>query len=465
MGKLFRDGKHPNKFSLVGKRRIKEGECAAVWDSKGNYRIVQGPKLERVYLSNVSFLDRKVAHQNEYLIVKFKDGRKEHVRGPHAMYVDPVKHQSVTVHQAIELNDYESIVVYTETDPDRDVIAAPPLSMEATSAALVGKETPDRSGKTGSSSSPIATARMTQFGGQHVERRIVVGPSLFTPAANEWLHEFSWHGRVQEDKAKYKAGLLKFQKIRTLPSTLYYNVSECRTSDDAELEIKLMIFYHMNSLQQMLDTTHDPIGEILNGVCADVIRFSSDNTFLSFVQRTSELNDLNTFEVLRQRAEAIGFTIDKVVFRGYKASDQLQAMHDQAIKTRTKLRLESDTVEQEQQMLEMKLGKSLERVAKEQEMEREKQNYQLEAQAAAHKQRIAEQATELQMKREHRRLEQEQELAFLQTLSTAGVDLTRFLCSKNQQPDSVKVLRIEGDSESNPETGSKKATAHIHLGD
>jgi len=36
---------------------------------------------------------------------------------------------------------------------------------------------------------------------------------------------------------------LQFTKLRTLPSTLYYNVSECRTSDDAELEVKLMLFY------------------------------------------------------------------------------------------------------------------------------------------------------------------------------------------------------------------------------
>merc|ERR1711959_218775 len=142
----------------------------------------------------------------------------------------------------------------------------------------------------------------------------------------------------------------------------------------------------------------------------------------------------------QQRAQADGYTIDKVVFRGYKASDQLQAMHDQAIKSRTKLRLESEGVEQEQQLLELKLGRGMERAAKEQEMERGNKQHALEIEAQAHKQKLAQQAERLALEREHERLQADQQLAFLQQLSTAGVDLTKYLCSKNQQPDSIKVV-------------------------
>lgn len=474
MGRFFRDAKHPNKYVLIGKRRVKDGECAAVWDSKGNYRIEAGPKLLHITCSDVRFLDRLVAHQNEFLIVKFKDGRKQHVRGPHALYLDPVQHASITVHKAVELNDYEAVIVYTEIDPERDAVAllaAGNSVLRLPNSEEDGKDEDDYeedkggAGKCGAGTrgqtTPVAAA-VSQLGGRSVQRRIVMGPTLFVPSSNEWIHEFAWHGRVPDNKARYKAGMLKFQKVRTLPSTMYYNVSECRTSDDAELEVKLMIFYHMNSLQCMLDHTHDPIGEILNGVCADVIRFSSDNTFLSFVQRTSELNDLGTFQVLQQRAAAVGFTIDKVVFRGYKASDQLQAMHDQAIKTRTKLRLESESVEQEQELLEMKLGKQLERASKEQEMERGTKLHALEISAAAHKQRVAHQAEELEMNREHAKKEQEQELVFLQTLSSAGVDVTKYLCSKNQRPDSVKVVRIEGNE---GHGGESSSIPHVHVGD
>ncbi len=34
-----------------------------------------------------------------------------------------------------------------------------------------------------------------------------------------------------------------------------------RTSDDATLTIKVMIFYSLVDLETMLNTTHDPIGE------------------------------------------------------------------------------------------------------------------------------------------------------------------------------------------------------------
>ena len=44
-----------------------------------------------------------------------------------------------------------------------------------------------------------------------------------------------------------------------------------------------------------------------------------------------------------QRAARIGFTITKVVYRGYHASEKLQKMHDNAIETRTALRLDADT--------------------------------------------------------------------------------------------------------------------------
>ena len=118
-GGLFRDGNY-HKYSTVGKRRVKDGECAAIWNRKGEVRNVVGPKLVRVFLSDVRFLDRFVANQNQYLVVCFRDGRKEHVRGPSALFLDPVVHKSVEVKEAISLNTQECLVVYRETDNRRD---------------------------------------------------------------------------------------------------------------------------------------------------------------------------------------------------------------------------------------------------------------------------------------------------------------------------------------------------------
>jgi len=38
----------------------------------------------------------------------------------------------------------------------------------------------------------------------------VKGPTQFIPKASEWTHEFKWHGRIPENKTKYKAGELQF---------------------------------------------------------------------------------------------------------------------------------------------------------------------------------------------------------------------------------------------------------------
>lgn len=435
MGKLFRNSRS-HKYSFIGKRRIKDGECAAIWDSRGDYKTIVGPAFIRVFMSDVAFLDRFVAAQNEYLVVKFKSGHIEHYRGPHSMFKDPVIHESVKVEKALELNDSEAIVIYTKAEDDIQKANAEKKPL-----------------------SPSVSRNHIQIDEPNVvKRRIVRGPTLFTPAANEWLHEFKWHGRLPDNKARYKAGELQFTKLRLLPSTLYYNVSECRTKDDAELEVKLMLFYHNENVETMLNMTHDPIGEILNGLCADIINFCSQRTFLNFVGETHSLNELDNYKVLIARAKNVGFCIDKVVFRGYKASSQLQAMHDKAVSQRTKLRLESEAQEQELSLTEMRLSKSMERAAQEQEMAKNQQKHELDMAEALHRQKM-----------EHKKAEHAQEVEFLSHLATKGVDLTRYLVSKNQQTESVKVVRIENmDDKSTNASGDNSSTgggaAHIHFG-
>merc|ERR1712087_282800 len=70
---------------------------------------------------------------------------------------------------------------------------------------------------------------------------------------------------------------------------------------------------------------------------------------------TDQLNDLNAYQQLTSRAKGIGFSITKVVFRGYGAPQRLQKMHDDAIERRTKLVLERENEDQEQHLLDMKL--------------------------------------------------------------------------------------------------------------
>ena len=92
--------------------------------------------------------------------------------------------------------------------------------------------------------------------------------------------------------------------------------------------------------------------------------------------QTAQLNQIESYPQLAQRAERMGYRISKVVYRGYQASDKLQRMHDAAIEARTSLRLEADTEEQSQTLADMKLQKEMERAAKRREMERTQKEHQ-----------------------------------------------------------------------------------------
>ena len=60
---------------------------------------------------------------------------------------------------------------------------------------------------------------------------------------------------------------------------------------------------------------------------------------MEFIETASELNDLLKYPQLTERCKSIGYSVSKVVFRGYFAHDKLQKMHDMMIKRRTNLRL------------------------------------------------------------------------------------------------------------------------------
>merc|ERR1719378_18346 len=104
--------------------------------------------------------------------------------------------------------------------------------------------------------------------------------------------------------------------------------------------------------------------------------FASRLTYETFLQDTAELSKVANFPILASRMKQTGNQLQKVVYRGYGASAQLQEMHDQAISRRTKLRLEADAAREEQEKRAMELRCQRDRSTQEQE---------LEAAAAKHK--------------------------------------------------------------------------------
>jgi hypothetical protein len=174
------------------------------------------------------------------------------------------------------------------------------------------------------------------------------------------------------ERAKKKVGALRSQKLRTIPAKMYFDIENVRTKDNALITIKLMIFYQLVNIDKMLDNTNDPMGDMMNAVSADVIEWCAPKKFDEFLENTDQLNTMGPYTQLKQTGQKVGYSIDRIVFRGYVAPDSLQRMHDAAIQKRTSLVLEKETFEEEQKMQDFKLQKECQRVAEEQKLAMEK---------------------------------------------------------------------------------------------
>merc|ERR1711988_790581 len=159
-------------------------------------------------------------------------------------------------------------------------------------------------------------------------------------------------------------GAVRFSKLRVCPEQTYFDVEGVRTKDDALVSVKVMIFYRLQDIDTMLKETHDPTADFINSVSSDVVEFVAGKSFEEFKSATDQLNELSVYQQLTTRAKGIGFEVTKVVFRGYGAPSRLQKMHDDAIERRTKLVLERENEEQEQQLQDIKLEREEARLRK-----------------------------------------------------------------------------------------------------
>jgi hypothetical protein len=355
-----------------------------------------------------------VAHPGDYLIVRFRDGRQEHIPGPAEVWLDPRIHGEVSREEALQVAAKEAVVVYS--------------SKEGTGT---------------------------------VQRRIEYGPTLFTPRPGEWLHTFSWHSSEGGSHGikKVPHGLV-FQKLWLMPDQMYHDVSDVRTADDAVLTIRLMIFFELLDITTMLETTHDPIGDFVNAATSDVVDFTGRHDFASFKQNTDKLNELETYRQLVGRASQCGYRINKVVYRGYGAPERLQLMHDQAIEARTKLQLERATEQQAQDLENFKLDSQLQRAGK----RRHEQTFEVEHDMELGRKRqeaamLSRQALRV-FNREQNDLDAELRQQFddrrdqklrehLAALREMGVDLTAFLT----QGRADRVIELRG----------QNGSTHVHL--
>lgn len=391
---------------------IEEGQRVLAIHKSGKMEVLEGPA--RVWRSGLRFqpMQHHVAHPGEFLIVRYRDGRQEHLQGPAHLWLDPRVHLEVEKEDALQIAAKEAVVVYADGEA----------------------------------------------GG--VNRRIVHGPVSFVPKPGEWLHTFAWHGSVPGATGYQKVprGLV-FQKLYLMPDQMYHDVPDVRTADDAVLTIRLMIFFELVDIEKMLVTTHDPIGDFVNAATSDLVELIGRSDFDTFKAHVDRLNDLAVYRQLVERASQCGYRIGKVVFRGYGAPESLQQMHDQAIESRTRLKLERATEQQAQELEDFRQERTLTRTGKQradhvaevdQELEVGKRRREAELDAERARQRMAREEAILDAEAEQRRARARDAVLreHLAGLAQLGVGLDGFLT----QGRADQVLELRGGG-----------TPHVHL--
>jgi hypothetical protein len=393
---------------------IQEGDRILLRKFDGTVRSVDGPRRIWLWRETAERMQRYAAEPHQFLRIRYQNGSTEHLAGPTSVWFDPIVHVTIEIDEATKLDANEALIVYAKEN-------------------------------------------------EHVTRRVLRGPSLFVPSPEEWIHEFRWHGSDPRQTGKKVPRALIFQKLRVIPDQMYLDIENVRTADDALLVVKVMVFFELIDIERMLDQTHDPIADFINALGADVVCFVGSRTFDAFKAQTEALNVLETYPQLTQRAEKIGYHISKVVYRGYYASEKLQAMHDGAIECRTKLHLEKETERQAQDLADMKLACEFERTSKRQQMEEAATRHanhlrQLEneaqlllvaaRQSQALEARRHEENLALEVKREQGELALRQQIAnqheqakFFAAMREMQVDLTKYLVAQYQHPD--KLIRID----------------------
>lgn len=393
---------------------VEDGQRSLLIHENGRMDIVVGPSRVFTWGKRLLAMKHFVAHPGEFLVVRNRDGKQQHLTGPADVWFDPRVHEQVTRQDALQLAAKEAVIVYRRP-ADADTVT----------------------------------------------RRIVYGPTVFVPEPGEWLHTFAWHGSEGGSTGQRKTAKgLVFQKLWLMPDQMYHDVPEVRTADDAVLTIKLMVFFELADIERMLETTHDPIGDFINAATSDAVDFVGRRTFEDFKKENGKLNEIETYRQLTARAAQTGYRITKVVYRGYGAPDRLQAMHDQAIEARTKLELDRATERQAQDLENFKLTAQIERAARrrteqsaeveaEIELSRKRQEAdmrQKEAERSAvrdQRRRDAEQQLEMRRQSEHREREH------LGSLKDMGVDLTAYLT----QGRADRVIELRGGN----------GPTHLHL--
>jgi len=393
MGIEFRDAYY-YRFVRLGKRTIKDGEAAVVWNSRGVARTVVGPKYEYLYFSAIRFLSRVVATADEFIALRHADGTTEHIRGPARFFVNPVLHdpQHTVVKQLLRLDSPTEVLVVLREEPlVEGTVAAAGVTSALDSAAP--------------NSARVAEGKGVRSGGMSMRRLIIEGPANFMPLPSDRVVSFTWTGRTPSP-------ILSTAPQRT-------DVKVVIGEGDLTVGVTVSVLYRIADVAALHEA--GPEANIIT-----TINFAVQEDTSSLVSLTSSsdttalraaLTDPGTYARCARDTAAFGITIMEFNVSKFQVSHALSGAEESQARLASRLRDAAAQAEHDEALATAALAAKRERAEAERALATEAQNHELALATARHE-------AEANMRQQ----QNEEVLQFLRELRSVDVDLTKFLC-------------------------------------
>jgi len=462
MGVTFRSGGYI-RFVRIGGRTIKDGEAAAIWNQQGKQTQIIGPRRVRLWFSTIRFLTRYKAESHQYIIVKHRDGRREHIRGPAVLFGNPAYHDEVSVKDAILLkSDSEFIVVYVHNH--NQPYCAKKKTLSGDDDSMNTLNTP--------------TSRCSISENDTGTRRVIIqGPTLFVPSPNEEVHTFSWcqfglNGRPSTNEKNEFSVFNGASSHSLAPSSAIKLSFELPSTHSIEADLDVQFRFNFTSVGlsgasaveshekeptmsiiESLLRFEDPIMKMYKAIQADAVSIGmsipldDDIRGGNCAKVDRVIGDKSAYKELNKVARECGIEITSLTVVNRRLNDDLVDLirNERALSSK----IQSEITETEQRKKVIALEQETKRKAIEDEVELKRMQLTSDDQLdkEMHKMKIAslERSLELRMlqvraSQEQERAKNENALSLMQDMKNMGVDLTRFLVSSNK-PGVLKTVQ------------------------
>lgn len=377
MGKEFRRG-HYLKSVAFGKRTIKDGEAAVIWNRRGVCKEVIGPSLKRLWFSNIKFLDQFTAAPGQYLVISYKDGRKEHVAGPSTLYHNPVKYTNIEVKSSIPIiSKHHCVRVIQHATGEK-------LSMQG---------------------------------------RIVVGPAKFVPHVDEEIVPFQW---ISLDNTLSNLVDVSLDK-RTVQYIGRQRLSaqiHTSTSDNLKCTVDLSMGFYIDNIEVAL-TFKDPLLALWEALQSDVAAITLQYSGEEIFNRSNShlFTKLEEFKSLNKMAKEAAIVLTDIQRQGVAEPTEIRRAREAQIRSETEHAIAIASTEKKNAVAEAQLTASASREKREHELAAKLQENKIALEARQHETRV-------------RQLQEENSVIvdFLKQLNNLGVDLTKYLVGKEDRP-------------------------------